>query len=580
MYNPTGLGTQTGNPMYHLLFSAFNRTPRSGGPLIPLRHEVSPLSNPKWRALLAASVIVAMNPATLRATWPTDNTPAYRPISLSEFQELVSAGKEVRGRLIPSDYVTYVIESADENLLRRFPSASLRLNSSKVTDGIIQPKQPTREIQSSAEEMSNHLGDGKNKTAVYLALPIEISDTEFNAKLYLDGVVIERPIALDNVDFRQSVYFRGAVFKEQLVLKRTRFRGVTDFSNAFLEETALSFTDCTFEFQANFADLTIRSGSRLYIGGDHISAPLDFSGSRISGALTIEGRERTLQVDQAVYLNGVNRRLRVPEGKLSLKDIVFRDNVYMDQSRWAQLDLAESEDGRHRPIRFLEFYDLRQGLFDSVDLSGAEFDRGGDFSGSVFQTAISFERTILRQPVRITWDQLRNKLMTVTHSENTSDRRSGSKLSLPSYEELERNFKELGDIDSQNQCNFDKRWHYEGINIPLLISGYWVVWWVPLLWVLGSMLAFYFINRRKFDRQWFGLRKSATARHVIPEPWDLTLQATYVLLLPAEYWGTVRGQRLYLFESLWLKFFVGVFIFTLKNSSPLLRELLPYLVPK
>jgi hypothetical protein len=538
------------------------------------------LSNPKWRALLAASVIVAMNPATLRATWPTDNPPAYRPISLSEFQELVSAGKEVRGRLVPSDYITYVLESADENLLRRWPDAGLRLNSSKVTDGTIRPKRPTREIQTDAEEMRKHLGDGKNKTAVYLALPIEIADTEFDAKLYLDGVVIEKPITLDNVDFRESVYFRGAVFREQVVLKRTRFRGVTDFSHAFLEETALSFTDCAFEFQANFADLTIGSGSTLYIGGDHISAPLDFSGSRISGALKLEGREQTLQVDHAVYMNGVNGGPGVPVGKLSFKDIVFRDNVYMDQSKWAQLDLAESEDGRHRPIRFLEFYDLRQGLFDTVDLSGAEFDHGGDFSGSVFRTAISFERTILRQPVRITWGQLRKKLMTVTHSENTSDRRSGSKLSLSSYGELERNFKELGDTDSQNECHYDKRWNYDHINIPLLISGYWVVWWVPLLWVLGSLLTFYFINRKKFDQQWFGLRKSATARHVIPEPWDLTLQATYVLLLPAEYWGTVRGQRLYLLESLWLKFLVGVLIFTVKNSSPLLKELLPYLVPK
>ena len=520
-----------------------------------------------------------MNPATLRAAWPTDNPPAYRPISLSEFQELVLAGKEVSGRSIPPDYITYVLENADENLLRRFPDASLRLNSSKVTDGTIQPKRPTREIQTYAEEMRKHLGDGKSKTAVYLALPIEISDTEFEAKLYLDGVLIEKPITLDGVDFRQSVYFRGALFREQLALKRTRFRGVTDFSHAFLEETALSFTDCAFEFQANFADLTILAGSRLYIGGDHILGSLDFSGSRISGALTLEGRERTLQVDRVVYLNGVNGGPGVPVGKLSLKDIVFHDNVYLDQSKWAQLDLAESENGRHRPIRFLEFCDLRQGLFDTVDLSGAEFDRGGDFSGSVFQTIISFERTTLRQPVRITWGQLRSRLMTVTRSENSPDTRAGSKLSLASYEELERNFKELGDIDSQNECNFDKRWTYEGINISLLISGYWVVWWVPLLWVLGSLLTFYCINRTKFD-QWFGLRKSAKARQVIPDPWALTLQATFGLLLPTKYWGTVQGQRLYLFESLWLKFFVGVFIFTLKNTSPLLRELLPYLVPK
>jgi len=538
------------------------------------------MSSPNWRTLLAASVIVAIHPAILRATPPTDNAPAYRPISLAEFQNLVLAGKEIRGRLVPSDYIAYVLEHADENLLKRSPDASLRLTSSKVTDGTIQPERPTREIQTYSEEIRKHLSDGRNTTAVYLALPIEISYTDFGAELYLDDVVIEKPISLDNVDFRQSVYFDRAVFRSGFALRRTRFHEVANFSDAFLDTTTLSFTDCEFGFQANFADLTIPSTSKLYIGGNHISAPLDFSGSQVSGTLTLEGRERTLQADQVVYLNGVNGGPGVPVGKLSLKDIVFHDNVYMDHSKWAQLDLSESEGGRHRPVRFLEFYDLRQGLFGTVDLSGAEFDRGADFSGSTFQAAISFEGTKLRQPVRFTWDELKGRLKRVTPSGKISDRRAESTLSLASYEELERNFKKLGDIESENDCNYDKRRKYDGMTISWLISGYWVVWWVPLLWVLGSLLTFYGVNRKKFDQQWFGLRKSAAAGRLIPEPWALTLQATFGLLLPKEYWGTAQGQRLYLLESLWLKFFVGVFIFTLKNTSPLLRDLLPYLLPK
>ncbi|MFI5090095.1 MAG: pentapeptide repeat-containing protein [Terriglobales bacterium] len=530
------------------------------------------MSSPNWRTLLAASVIVAINPAMLRATPPSDNTPAYRPISLGTFLRMVSAGRVIRGRLVPPDYIASVLTNADKNPPKQSPHA-LRLKFSKVTDGTIRPKSPTRE-QPDAE---------KSAGAVHLALPIEISDTEFDANLYLDDVVIDKSITLDKVDFRQSVYFRNAVFQKPVVLKRTRFRGVTDFSNAFLEER-LSFEDCQFNFQANFAHLTIPSGSWLNIRGGHISAPLNFYGSQISGALVLEGGlEGTLQVGQAVYLNGVNGDLRAPAGTLSLKDIVFHDNVYMDHSKWERLDLGEFEGRRHRPVRFLEFYDLQQGLFGTVDLSGAEFDRGGDFSDSKFQTAISFEGTRLRQPVRVKWDKLKGKLMLVTPSGNTSDGRAGSKLSQASYEELERNFKNLGDIDSQNGCNYERRWKYQEVSISFIswvLSGYWVVWWVPLLWVLGSLLAFYCINRRKFDQQWFGLTESAAAAHFIPEPWALTIQATFRLVLPKEYRGTAQGRRLYLLESLWLKFFVGVFIFTLKNTSPLLRDLLPYLLPK
>jgi len=521
------------------------------------------MSNPKWRTLLAASVIFA-NPATLQAAPPSDHTPAYRPISFAEFQRMVWAGREIRGRLVPAKYIVYVLEHADENLLERSPNARLRLTSSKVTGGTIQPEKPTREIE--------------DKPAVYFALPIEISDTDFDAKLYLDRVVVEKPITLDNVDFRQSVSFQGAAFREQVGLTRTRFRGVTNFSYVFLEETGLSFIDCEFDFQANFANLTIRSGSALYIGGDHVAVPLDFSGSQISGTLTLEGLERTLRVDGAVYLNGVNNKSGVPVGTLSVKDILIHDNVYMDRSRWAQLDLAGSEGGRHRPIRFLGFYDLREGLFDTVDLSGAEFDGGGDFSGSEFRTTISFERTTLRQPVRMTWGQLGGKLP-VPPPANTSQGRAKRELILASYQELERNFEKLDDVASLNKCHYDRRWKLEGINIPWLISGYWVVWWRPLPWVLGSLLAFYCINRWKY-RQWFGLKKSAAGGSFIPEPWALTIQATFRFVLPKEYWGTANGQRLYLLESLWLKIILGVFIFTLKNTSPLLKELLPYLLPK
>lgn len=517
------------------------------------------MSNPNWRTLLAASVMVAINPATLWATPPTDNTPAYRPISLGTFLRMVSAGRVIRGRLVPPDYIASVLTNADKNPPKQSPHA-LRLKFSKVTDGTIRPKSPTREQPD----------DEKSKGAVHLALPVDISNTEFDANLYLDDVVIDKSITLDNVDFRQSVYFPRAVFRKPLVLKRTHFRGITDFSHALLEDTTLTFTDCEFDFQANFAHLTIRSESWLSILGNHIAAPLNFYGSQIAGTLFLQGLEGTLEVDHAVYLNRVNSESGVPVGKLSLKDIVFHDNVYMDHSKWDQLDLAEfDEKGRHRPIRFLEFYDLSQGSFNKVDLSGVEFDRGGDFSGSVVQT-VSLEGIKLRQPVQMTWDQLSGKLMPI--------------LSEQAYVELERNFKKLGDIDSQNDCNYERRWKYQGVSISFiswLLSGYWVVWWVPLLWLVGSLLAFYGINRKKFDQQqWFGLRKSAAAVHFIPEPWALTMQATFRLVLPKEYWGTAQGQRLYLLESLWLKVVVGVFIFTLKNTSPLLRDLLPYLLPK
>lgn len=168
--------------------------------------------------------------------------------------------------------------------------------------------------------------------------------------------------------------------------------------------------------------------------------------------------------------------------------------------------------------------------------------------------------------MRVGWSQLRGKLRPVTPSGETSDNGAESNLSVQSYEELERNFEKLGDIESQNECTYDERWKHEGVNIPWLISGYWVVWWVPLLWALGSLLTFYCINRRKFG-QWFGLKKSAAATHLVSEPLALTIYSTFRLLLPKGYWGTVQGQRFYLLESLWLKFLLGVFFFILKNSA-------------
>jgi len=70
------------------------------------------MPSPNWRTLLAALVIFTVDAANLQAA-STDNTSAYRPISRGEFRNMVLAGKEITGRIVPSSYITNVFEDAD-----------------------------------------------------------------------------------------------------------------------------------------------------------------------------------------------------------------------------------------------------------------------------------------------------------------------------------------------------------------------------------------------------------------------------------------------------------------------------------
>lgn len=541
-----------------------------------------------WRSLLLSSALIAATATNLTAApLPERASRSYRKISFAEFRRLVSEGNEVTGRLVPSQYIVCVIENA-ENLLKQSRSASLKLKSSRVTGGTVRIQNPTRDLTQYPAEVRRHFNEEENKRVVYIALPIEISDTDFDAKLYLNDVVIEHRITLDNVDFRQSVYFQGGVFQQDANMQRVHFHGITDFSRV-LPLTALSFRNCEFDFQANFAHITIPGKAALFLGGESISAPLDFSGSEVAGALTLQGMERTLQIQGAVYLSGINNhKKRDPEaravlvGNLHFKDIVFQDNVYMDQSNWAMLDLAESMDGLHRPIRFRGFCDLRQGLFDIVDLGGAEFERGADLTDSHIQTAISFERSRFREPVRIVWKELRKKLRAIQSAEKAGTGQGEKYLSVASYEELERNFEKLGDLDSQNACHFERRWLHDGVNAELLFAGYWVCIGFPMTWMAIGFVVFLRLNKTGFRKGWFERGKPSTSwTEIIPEPWRLTFCVTYRWMsLPEEYSGTARGKLCYLLESFLMKLLLLVLLLTLKNTSPLLRELLPYFLPK
>jgi hypothetical protein len=233
----------------------------------------------------------------------------------------------------------------------------------------------------------------------------------------------------------------------------------------------------------------------------------------------------------------------------------------------------------HRPIRFDGFCDFREGIFGVVDLGGAEFDGGGDFSKAVFKSAINFERTKLRKPIRMAWDQIAGKLRRIERDQSSGKvQPDAGPLSKESYEELERNFKASDDLYSENECRYEKRRKLEGLSgwagFEWAVSGYWVRPWRTVSWLVSLLLLSLVINRSAFKSGWFWSNSGG----------DLGNNAVQVSLraaalkatLPDGFEANRRGRVHFLAEYLCLKVVEVFLVVTLSNGSALLKQLLPY----
>lgn len=516
--------------------------------------------------------------------------PKLNHISFSQFRKLVRDGNEVASRLVPSSYILRVLEDAPV-LLRESSYARLRLNTCRIT---VEPKmpmirlrQPSHPTDQYTAETCDHLTRRDLTAASYISLPVEIRNTTCEAAVYFTDVVLQKKLILENSEFSSLVSFQGAVFQESTQFNQVRFGEYSDFSGTlFLKD--VTFDSCEFKSQGNFSKANIPPGASVIFKGDKLDAPLDFSESVVRGKLFFQGLERTLNLADKVYLNGVNKDLKDATGELAVKNVEFHESVYLDHSKWANLDFAETQDGMHRPIRFDGFCDFRHGTFHVADLGGAEFERGGDFSEAVFETAINFERTKLREPIRIEWQQIAEKLRHVEGKQPSSKAQGESgKLSKEGYEELERNFKRLEDLYSENECRYEKRTEWDGKCFSWAISGYWVRpkrsgLFIVLLFILFSItnwLAF----RGGWQRGWFwraGPRQTLLDILLVPSAVQLALYATALKTSPPNgFEANKPGRVLFWIEYLLFKVTELFLIITISNTSALLKQLIPYFMP-
>jgi hypothetical protein len=396
-------------------------------------------------------------------------------------------------------------------------------------------------------------------------------------------VLIEAPLSFTNVDFLGKVSLQGAVFDRTATFKKVRFQTYSDFSGVVIRQI-LSFQECHFERQATFAMSVLPTrDAKFYLSGTSVEVPLDFSESTILGRLTLEGAPNTLQVGATVYLNGINDASIVPQGELHIRNAEFHNSVYLDRSHWAKVDFAESDrTGFHRPIKLLSFFDYRQTVSNITNFAGAEFEGYGDLTGAQFRELVNVERTKFRKPFQLRWKQIEGKLG--NHDGQLLKKGGLSEEDVQSYDELERNFNQLGDLESANECHYQKRLFLNGRHVEWAVLGYGVRPLNPFLCILIALGVFCMLNAVLF-RAFLGatlfslsspFRERSCGALIVAlsaARWKLSLPAKYASRTPVAW-------RVFLVEFYAMKILWVALAITLMNTSPVLKEFVPYFFPK
>jgi len=524
-----------------------------------------------WFFLLC---VFLFSPAQILAGEQSTANPAkLRPITFAAFKCFVLHGRIISKRTLPVAYIARAIEQAPKWMAASSNGAALRLAHCHITGDVMRVAQPSLLSQAYGSKISEHLQHRGAREAVYLRLPIRVADTIIDPKLYLDSVVIRRPLRFENVRFLNSVYFQGAVLQSRVDFENVSFEDLADFSAIWLSAD-LSCNDCKFAGVANFAHSYVVPGARIYIGGRALNSPVDFSESIFRGTLTLEGDPRTLQIYDELYLNGVNASLAEPAGVLRMKNVEVRGSFYADQGKWRTVDCAELQDGKHRPIRFSGFSDFRQSTFREVDFGGVEFTGLADFSDATILRQVSLERIKLQRPIHLEWHQIEKGLK--RWQESAAKSRT---LSKQTYEELQRNFKEIGDLESENACFYEMSVNHEkGLKWFFgYLFGYGVKRRNPFALAMFSLLLFWAINSSLLKHHWFtaGVAHGLIAR--VPPALVLTLSTGRLKLeFPGNFVHTDGGQVVFAVEYVWMKIAEISFLVAVANSSPLLKQFMPY----
>lgn len=506
----------------------------------------------------------------------------YKIISFAQFKRAVLRGDEVSDSAIPFEYVAVAIKNAtrwqcalkaDKQPANSCsPNARLRLNRCQVngTRALTFSRRPLVDYD---ESIQQYFGSKGMTEAPYLTLPIDLKHVIIQGDLILADVILDNAMTFEDVIFNGDVSFARAAIRRDVGLERVTFRGQSIFSGSLIE-ASISFRNCDFSHEFNFFQSRILTTGKVSLYGNAITVPIDFAGSDVLGTITFQGVDRALKITDKTYLNQINAS-GSSAGRINVKYVEFQDSLYLDRGRWRTVDFAESWKGYHRPIRFHGFNDFRETVFDRADFAGAEFDGEADFTDTSFERSITFDRVSFRMPARLRWAQIAGKMG--QREPRFWQRGSATETDKQTLDELERNFKRNNDLESENECHFVRRVLTDGKRWQWAFLGYELHILNPLLSLTAVLIAFMVVN-------WILFANESVAGGTFVPRFPRYVRLTVSLLTwwqpPKEYRMTGVGRAVLWAEIATIKLLMLDVVIALMATSPLLKELIPYFLPK
>jgi len=204
----------------------------------------------------------------------------------------------------------------------------------------------------------------------------------------------------------------------------------------------------------------------------------------------------------------------------------------------------------------------------AVDFRWALFAEDSSFVGTEFKQpqGVQFTGFRVEKQLRLTWGQLEDHLATAGTS------REEELVYLTFLD----NFKRTGDLDSENACLYAWRERFHPNWFANAIWGYGVrpfYTFLSIVVVFGGILVsnFYLLDRRR------------TRGYSTRERWwnaaVVAFETSWVNLPPLQYATGERWKLLLIGEWLLMKILQAVFIIACSNTSRLLKELVPRLLP-
>lgn len=509
------------------------------------------------------------------------------PLAFDQFMEFVREGRKIESHTIPATYLEAALGKADPEWLRQKENsaAALKIHNSEVTGTSLQPMDSLPQIPLSGlpQAVQPFLPDPVTGGIRTVCLKVELSNSVIQPKVVLANLLFREGLRLEGVIFEQDVDFTNSIFEKPIEVVDVTFRGLSIFS-ATKALAGAGFERVRFEKAAEFAFLDVTQGRSLSFTNLEIVPDFNLFGSHISGNIYFE----SVKFRGRGFFNQLNSNRSSPGGTLSFVDVTFADRAYFDESRLARLIFSEP-DG-HRPSRFSAWVTFANSQFGEASFKDAEFLAPGNFAsrfrgnvdfrwahfageasfvGAEFaeEGALHLTGFRLEKPLRLRWDQVKDRL---------------PKFSPPSQEDelvyltLLDNFRMTGDLDSENECRYAWRQQFHRNWLTWAIWGYGVR---PAHTLICLLLAFVGLTAWNCHL----LNKSTPGALARRKRWwnaaKIAFETSWVNLPPLHYAEGEGWKLLLIGQWLLMKTLEVVFLVACSNTSQLLKELVPRLLP-